>query len=271
VPSVEPEPSPWWDRSPWEALRLAGAALIVLVMAAVAVASYIPGTGVASCRGQITATGAEVELCQPIGPSDVVGVGLVLLVALVLIWPEISELGIGGNYVKKRQRAIERQQAETAATVGHLVLAQPSPNLDAYVAELTRAAGERHDTHEVPSARGKRLLSSERVDGETQLLGLARELDRYIQLLESPNAERALRHPAYSRVFGQYNEERFLDALAEWQETFDEQLRSWAIVRNTLTHFPERLSDDEIRAGIALARDLLSAIKRLAQEKDEGQ
>src|SRR5437867_1793644 len=117
-------PPPVYERPPWNWIRRAVAGLLLLALAAVVAWSYVPGAAIASCHQELAAGGAIVKVCGPIGGGDVVGVGLILLIAGLLVWPDLSELGIPGLIaLKRRVMATETAQEQTADDVRGLSLA----------------------------------------------------------------------------------------------------------------------------------------------------
>jgi hypothetical protein len=51
-------------------------------------------------------------------------------------------------------------------------------------------------------------------------------------------------------------------SLRRWAGDYEETLRKWAVARNLAVHYPDRLSDAEIRDTIALCDGLLIALER---------
>jgi hypothetical protein len=51
-------------------------------------------------------------------------------------------------------------------------------------------------------------------------------------------------------------------SLREWANVFRDELRAFEVLRDTLRTHPERLADEEVRAGIQLTQSLLDGARR---------
>lgn len=256
-------------------LRWAIALLIVVALASFTIASYLPSTGIASCHEELADSGIPVSVCGPIGAADIVLIGLVLLLAAALVLPELSEIGLpGGISIKRRVAELDREQRKTADDVRSLTLAQEVPDLGKTRRDLEerlkRWSQLPDDVLVVPPeagrptdvAAGTRVITEERPDLEERFMRLATEIDAYFRLLGHEAPERMLRHPAYlGRVAPSVDHSAYLNGVRRWAKDYDGPLRSWATARNVAAHFPQRLSDEEMRDAASMAEDLVNALK----------
>lgn len=256
-------------------LRWGIAILIVAVLAGFTIASYFPATGVAACHQELAASGSPSSVCGPIGTGDIVLVGLVLLVAAVLVLPELSEVGLpGGISIKGRVAELDRKQQKTDDDVRSLTLAQEIPDLGKsrrdLQDQLKRWSHLPDDVMVVPPGAGRpadvpdsqRVITEERADLEEQFHRLAREIDAYYRLLSHDSPGRILSHPAWlGRLSAKVDYDAYADGVRRWASDYETPLRAWATVRNVMAHFPQRLSDDEVRNAVGLAGDLVQALQ----------
>ena len=260
------------------------ATVIFVVVTGVVVASYFPGVVIKSCHGELASGGSVVQVCGPIGLGDAVAVALVLGLAALLVWPELSELSIGNvlsfkrrlESTEKRQEQTEKKQEQTAALataataaatratddVRALSLADQPPPVDA-VAKAQVGLAHAFIVREQPI----RSLSGERADSEKALLDAAATLDRVLSITSgtAPGADLADAHEAELLPRGDTTAQ--LAALSTWEHQFSEQLATWAQLRTQLVHFPERLTDEQVREGMRLTQTLLAAARLYAANR----
>ena len=126
--------------------RRLAAATLFLATTLTAFATYLPG-GPRVCRDELAATGSVVSVCQPAGLADVVVVGLVLLLAVLCLLPDISEFGIAGILSMKLRRRIsvaEHKAEDAQAALGQVAQAQSQSEraLDRLESELAEVKAE---------------------------------------------------------------------------------------------------------------------------------
>jgi hypothetical protein len=232
-------------------------------MLVVVALSYVPGSGIASCRQQLSSDGRAVSVCGPIGTADLVLLGLLLLVAGAFVWPDLSEFGVAGLVtVKRRLQAQEKATRAMQSDVQNLTLALPAADVGVAVADThQKAASITEDAWIASPGANQRALSAERSQTEQELLDLAGEMDRYVRM--------ASRLYPRSRLQGMVLTD--LDALGRWLVNYDAELRVWATVRNAVIHVPERLSDESVRNGVELGRSLVAAAKAYLQAGQEAE
>jgi hypothetical protein len=253
------ETEPFWDRQPHKAVRrLAAIAIIVGALVAVA-GSYGLLPGLAACRQEVTPSSTVVTLCRPIGSDDIVLVGLVLLVAIAFISPDLSEFGIPGLVnLKKTVRETKKKTDANTNALEDLIDSQPVPDLpqaSASVDEKQEDVGERVSPVPAPIEG----LRADRGPMEAELAELIADVREY---------ERASRVNA-SEYVGErgtlYRAE--LESLREWHSRFADEISSLVALRPILGHAPERLSEDALRAGIVLGRRLLETAQSFLSRK----
>ena len=256
---------PWWVRTPWKEARFIAALGIFCGTVGLVVLSYFPQTGIASCRDELAANSTVVRVCNPVGIDDGVAVGLVLGLVALFIWPEISEVGIPGLFTLKKQVAQNRRQtAEVAADVRGLALAQPIPDVEGAVATAARTGFGQAQALVSPSGQ-QRVLSDERKALEADLRQQLFRIDSHLRLTSADPAQQAA-EGIDRGLLPAPDPRASVEALRAWERAFDEPLRAFLSVRNTFVHFPERLTDDEVRDALDLGRILLGALGSLQEQ-----
>ena len=222
--------TPWWNSGRMVGARRGVALLLLLALSALVVVSYLPDSPVRACREQVAATGTLVTVCRPLGTDDIVLVGLIVLGAGLLLWPDLSELGVGGLLT------IKRQVAETKAVTDQLQgdvralgIVQERPDLADAEADVKPPEGGAAARTGATTTGG----SGAAIQSVAVSAGVAPEEGRKVML-----------------------------ELRRWVYSNDRPLREWAAVRNTVRHIPERLTDEDLRSGNSLARRLLESAKQ---------
>ena len=249
-------------------VRWISAAAIFLGVTVVVVLSYFPSIGVQSCHQELASNGTNVEVCGPIGVGDLVVVALLLGIAGLLIWPDLSELSIANLIsLKKQADATEAKTAKAADDIRGLALAQSAPAED----DVSRVVqGFAAAAVIVPASSEPRILSAERSAIEKELLGLVPTLDRLLAIPSAPNPADALSDAQTSGLVATGSTTSQLAILDQWQSRFDSQLRTWASLRNQVVHFPERLSDQQVRQGLELGNRLLHSARSELRAASQG-
>jgi hypothetical protein len=251
--------------------RHGAAFLIFLLTGLVVLASYIPGTGIQSCHGELATTGVVVQVCGPIGLSDVVVLSLALLLAVALIWDDLSEFSIGNLLtLKRRVEEVERKTDKAGDDIRALNLTQPPPDEKelaqaveglrvAVEAEPATGTGKAFDATVVVT-QGGRTLSGRRAATEAEAIEIAAVLDRFIRVSERGSTDTVEAMQKDGLIPEMYPPVAS-KAIITWAATSHDYLQQWASVRNNLVHSPERLSDEDVE----WARDLGSLLLRLVQ------
>jgi hypothetical protein len=253
------ESEAFWDRQPYKALRqLAAIAIIIGVLLAVA-GSYGVVPSLAACRQEVTPSSTVVTVCHPIGTDDIVLVGLVLLVAIAFISPDLSEFGIPGLVnLKKTVRETKKKTDANTSVLEDLVSTREVPDLPQASASVDEKQEDAGDVAApTPAVAGE--LTADRGPLEAELASLIDDVREH---------ERASRLSAAEYVGYRAKLPRAtLESLREWRSRFADEIASLVGLRPILTYAPERLSDEELRAGIALGRRLLDAANSFLSHK----
>jgi hypothetical protein len=267
------------------ARRLTAGAIFLVVTLGVG-ATYVPG-GPRVCRDQLAGSGSLVSVCQPAGLNDAILIGLLLLLAILFLLPDISEFGIAGLLSMKMRQRITATERKASAAEGkadraeaelmYVAMAAPAPSTKtiARAAHNATVKSNRQPTISVPT----RLLSPERMDLEQRFWAASAGIDRYLRLPRSRLAQFSARQPGELPDQATYlpirlqqllradgvpprSTEAVLDAIRIWQGGYELELSAFARVRNVFAHGPERLSDDDLSAATDLGEGLLSAVRR---------
>ena len=248
-------------------------AFSVLAALAVAVAGTYLFDSFRICRDSATDAGS-VTLCGPVGPADLPAIGVVLLVALLLLLPDLEELAIPGLVsLKARVQHQEQKLAAVENSVNQIALSQTNVTigLPAVVpdfgrlpeetdrkAELFRAAPDVRSSVGMQPVAEARMVAPDRAVREAQVLDLWEKLSRFIPWTP---AGRRLDADAFSQA--KYHE------LLEWAETFRPELRDLQVIRNTVAHEPTNLTNAQLDQAIELGEKLLGLLQEVLQSTRE--
>lgn len=234
----------------------------------------------AICREEATAAGSVVVVCGPVGAADLPLVGLILL-AVLLLTPRLSEFGIPGLVTLKRD--LTQQIARVDDKVEHLLSVQQQQNLSVYVVDPARAAAEFPDKQrefEESERRVGDLRDAEReaeAAGEDAITREHREISDERAVLEARlmRAWGRLEPWVYFASTGQNRwetprrgiivDENVLLAmegpLRRWRRTFDDEITVVRATRNSVAHQPWLVSDDQVQAAVLLAERLYGVLE----------
>lgn len=249
-------------RSRWRRrFRWLLAAFVYLTTLGAILASYLGLFGVAACRRALTTAGT-VRVCQPIGTDDIVAIVLILSLAVLLIWPELSGLGSPNLAALRRRLDAAEAKAERAALDARgLALADPIPDVRVAVEAATaRVRALTSESSVAVSSRQPRQLGKVRAESEDAVIHLANAIDRLLSIPTSPDPVGELHGMVESGVVRPGDLYEYRRLLGRWQGALDAELRTMAAVRNQVANFPERLADDEVSAGVDLGNLLLDSL-----------
>jgi hypothetical protein len=133
-------------------------------------------------------------------------------------------------------------------------LSLPRPDVSTAAREAKQKQGT-FTVDAVVAPAAPRLISDDGTRQESELVTLARNVDGYVRLSSAPVGGLREAQEAGSLPAGDLYVQ--MTALRRWRAQFDTQLRTWGVVRNTVLHVPERLTDDDVRSAIELGRVLL--------------
>jgi len=283
---TEQAPKRGWAGEWLDAGRTLVALLLLASALAVVVLSYV-SDAFRVCHDEITPSSTVVRVCAPIGGSDLVPIGLAVLIALLLL-PGVSEInlpGVGGikRDLQAQRRATDeltRGVAQLQTTVSQISQVSQSqsgsfvnePHFHAHFSapeaaestdqkiELLRR-GEPPIVVEPPRT-GRRRLSPDRASSESALLDLASTLDMYLHSgSASPRPVKGGLESVLSSPEG--------DARRDWTRDFREELATFLNDANTLRHSPARLSDEQVESAVGLGERLVEAARRYADHASQ--
>lgn len=230
-------------------IRRAVAALLLTALLALAAISYsnIPGTAV--CRDEADSTSSTIRLCGPVGLEDVPAITLGVLVALLLVFPDLDELTIPGiASLKRRVDATEKRQDALQAQLTQMAFQQTNVNIYTPPAQAVAETEEK-----LEAIRKGRPVEPSSASFATAVP----EPDRAV--LEST----VLRHweaiAEYQRLAQLRPDVTPSDRIREWEELFGPQIRDLHTLRNTVAHRPDNLSVEQLQDAVRLGEQLLRA------------
>lgn len=223
------------------------------------------------CSDELAQTGSRevVRVCRRPGVTDI-DIVLPLLAVVLLLLPDLAEVGLPGGFTLKRtveqqgaqldaqaqrQDALERsvqlvqltQRTSAVARSGDTIFILPN-DVQAALSGLGQKERRFEEDAEymVPeSPRPPPVVSRARAQLEAELLRLAAELERDIELAEAPSeAEAADR-----------------SSLLRWRTLFAEEMDVVRAVRNSVAH-ARPLRDEDLEAAAELARTLVSLARQ---------
>jgi hypothetical protein len=222
------------------------------------------------CR-EVVADGVVARVCGPVGLQDVLVFTLGAFVVLLLLLPDLSEVGIPGLASLKRR--VEANEEKTKQIEG-LVLRQTihqnlflntatAPNFPASEASAEAKARRIAEGEEVPlgpEPTGVRALSPERAVAEAQLIATWESLAELL----GPLTEREFVRRAMPRLEGH--------PLQGWLTAFTRELQDFRAARNTVAHRPQNMTDEEVQTALVLGRTLLESLQQVVSElpRDSG-
>ena len=257
---------------------------------AVVVAGIVGGSGAWTvCHQETDAARSDpvVEVCSPPDISSLQVISGMIFI-LLLLWPELSEIGLPGGLMLKRR--VERQEDEVRA---HALRQQAlEDRLDALqVQQQVALAGAAAQAHShagnvfVLAGAPQRALS-ELLEKQEQFEAIAESEGRSAFAIQressmrSPPTERAVLEAELIRLASQIEQwaivaERYpsvgpvaaamvggvplkasqLAALLEWREWFDNEIRIVRAMRNAIVE-SDQVGDDDLKAAVEIARTL---------------
>jgi hypothetical protein len=261
------------SRGRWiTALRRAGAVLALVILAGLVARSYlVPAAEV--CRDVAGADAGVVRLCGPVGPQDLPALGLFLLLVVVLLLPDFSEVAIPGLVTLKR--AVEEQAKRTDSIEARLSIQQTNttnvypPDLGKIARDVESRNAELSTRAEAGGTAAQRppvflpdglpitLPSPDRALAEAEIL-------RTWEILQPFLPPRGDAWVALQRRRRDVASPEQLDsAYGDWYYVYREDLETFRTLRNTVVHVPQNLTDKQVREGADLARLLMDSFNRL--------
>jgi hypothetical protein len=273
-----------WQHATTAARRILAGAAILSVAIWVARSYMLADAEI--CRGAADSSTGVIRLCGPAGLQDVPSLGVFLLVAVLLLLPDLSEVSIPGLLTLKR--AVAEQEKKTTAladqvsqmsirlqqvnTVNNIIF-PPGPEQAAADVERRDAEFRQRGAEASKALEAATKASDSGVDVETD--------DK--PPLALPAKERALAEVEITRLWEGIDEldpverrrglvrtpeeftdplfQRRMDLRMQWFEFFRDDLASFRIMRNTVVHQPRNLTDEQVQAGVLLGRRLFTSLR----------
>jgi len=240
--------------------RLLAAAAIGLVVVAVLRSYAFSNARV--CREQVASDKGIVRTCGPVGLEDIPALGVMLLAGVLLLLPDMSEIGIPGLVTLKR--AIEEQSKQTAS-------------LAREVAELTTRQDTTINVYD-PAKVDDALAGVDARDKDIEERGWAAVADAAAEsraaetAMAAPSPERAVLEAEVTRLWNALDplgpgSERGqlinpLDVQLDWYSLYQKEVEAFRTLRNTVVHEPGYVTDDEVRKGVELGTRLLASYRK---------
>jgi hypothetical protein len=264
-----PTPAPaakkkeWWQHGLTALRRLLAVVAIGVLVLVIARSYAYTNDDVKVCRDVAASDKGKVNVCGPVGLEDVPAIGVLLLVGVLLLLPDMSEVSIPGLVTLKR--AVEEQSKQTKALsneVATLALSMRQdttvnvypPKLDDAIKDVAardKAIQEKganavaQETPEFgPEDTGVSAPSEERAVLEAEVIRLWNALEAAIPGLRPP-----------------YGRAKFEPDDLDWFTLYRNDVEAFRTFRNTVVHRPGNLTDDEVRKGLELGRRLLASYR----------
>jgi hypothetical protein len=214
------------------------------------------------CREQAASDNGIVEVCGPVGLEDVPTLGVMLLVGVLLLLPDMSEVGIPGLVTLKR--AIEEQSKQTASLsreVAALTMRQDTTVNIYGPAKLDDALADVAARDKDIEERGKAAVVETAAESTASETGVA-----------PPSPARAVLEAEVTRLWNALDplvpgRKRGpvifpLDVQLDWYGLYQKDVEAFRTLRNTVVHEPGYVTDEEVRKGVELGRSLLASYRK---------
>lgn len=237
---------------PAAVLRRAGAVVLVLLLLAFTVLTY---TVLPICREAPGPESAPVVICGPVSVADLPLIGMMLIVALALLWPDLSEAAVPGLISVKRQVAREAMRTdELTDQVRHVETRIVSPRtIDSLAAAaVQKTQGE---TENVPAVE-----SPVKAETRHEFMAAWASIFPYLALPIGPGAQSSASEAAgeLKRLEGLTEVSPLdLSAIRMWRDTYAEELGDLRLLRNSVAHAPHAVPDE----GLRTATDVIVRIR----------
>ncbi len=233
------------------------------------------------CHGVVAGPDQNPQIktvCDP--PRMLELVPFFLLIGL-LLWPDLSEIGIGGMItLKRRVREQEKRLAETEDRVSTLhqtllqTLSVQQTQKQANTVNVSFAPDQDDVARniresQVPQSPEQTAEPSPESDDRDRLLGqfldLYARLEPYVQFATGQNRRRYQGRIWYEDEIERLTP-RMRDGLEQWSEQFAEPIRALKDTRNVAVHSPSRVSTETLQKAIDNAGVLQELLYRLMGE-----
>lgn len=215
------------------------------------------------CREVVASDTGKVEVCGPVGLEDVPALGVMLLVGVLLLLPDMSEVSIPGLVTLKR--AVQEQAKQTEALtreVANISLnMRQETNLNFYPRPLDDAISDVDKRDRAIQEKGRNAVADESAEDGPPDTGVS-----------APSAERALLETEVIRLWNAiedsipgyrppFNRVAVSPNDLDWLTLYRNDIDAFRTLRNTVVHRPGNVTDDEVRKGVQLGRSLLASYR----------
>lgn len=255
-----------WNATRW---RLAIASILTAApIAAVVLSHFISAMEV--CEELVADNGQVVRTCNPITAIDLPLLGLWVLLILLILLPDFSELSIPGLISLKREvRDVASAVDRVEGQISQYMSFNPTiefHNHTASPAESTQIASEVYDrvNKNIPNAESqishllKRDVLPTRAIQEVQLLAL---WERLLSTVQTYGVFR-------SRIRNAITPDSIISPswLSGWIADYYRDISEIRVIRNTVAHQPEDLSDEALRKALSALQSLVIDLDRVVAQ-----
>jgi hypothetical protein len=218
------------------------------------------------CREELTSSGIVATVCGPLSPADLPLLGLILLVALAFLWPDLSEAGVPGLLtLKRRLEDVEKKTDDLTEDVRHVEVRQLAPR---DLAELPAAVESKEQA--VQSFTADAVIAGTtgaKPQAYEEFLAAWERIRPYAELRISATPSSADPAADVLRTLESREVVSPLDlaAIRIWQETFKGEIADLRAARNALMHGPGTLGDAQVSAAAEAAERLWRSLEALRQ------
>ncbi len=257
------------------AIRWLTSLLILAIVAGLIAASYVSPEW-QRCSEDVAPNSTVVRVCSPVGLADGLLIAVVVLLAL-LLYPDLSEISVAGLGSIRRQireqTELTKELSEHIQTLQVQVGQSQSLHFNLAIPDLVASAEQAQEKDalleqgqapvviDTPREEPRRL-SPDRALDEARLLASVTDVDRYLRLALGPWGQSATMAIAREAGLDDHSLSAQLMSLRGWANVFRDELRAFEVLRDTVRTHPERLADEDVRAGIQLSQSLLDGARR---------
>jgi vacuolar-type H+-ATPase subunit F/Vma7 len=248
--------------------RIIALAVLLTLVAIVARTYAFADAGV--CRQAVGADKGIVTICGPIGPNDLPALAVALLVGLILLLPDLSELDIAGLVTLKRAVAEQQKQTdELRQTVQQLSVHQETnvtlvttkdvSDATETVKRVDRAVMDKSVAPMLGVVPNGELAPQATVDAATTVAP-SRAIDEAQVMRLWQRIESSIEVPSRDVASSPRQTIDTMGPAEQWLALFGHELGVFRAVRNTVAHRPDALTDEQLADGVKLGTSLTQSL-----------
>jgi len=255
---------------------------VAIVVALIAVVAYVHGVSTQTdCKHVIASHAGAPTVVQVCGPPSLLDLVPYFLVIGLLLWPDLSEFGVGGVVTLKRM--VQRQSERQDAIEQRLVVVDQHLMQLSMVAQ-TQSTSVTNNYYAPDQADLGRGIEEKRPVAEEQLVGGTAPAESAVSVPTPPASDTET--DEHQRLLGEFlNEYATLepyitprrgdrrvgegwDALLEsttlerYRTLFADELGALRQTRNVAVHEPQTVSNETLVGAIRNTRTLLEILKK---------